>query len=162
MLPAGVTPALSGLERLRCRRGDACAVGQGLFSIHHGDRISWILGLRKAEQFIPELSWLSGVLAEVIGESRKEIPSVKPHAGFTLPVGDGIRMRRFAPVRRGWSIAEFAICWSFAANVLRQTFLGQEKGIRIARPRSISETLSYLASIGLAKSRGQSTARRIL
>jgi hypothetical protein len=35
-------------------------------AIHHGDRISWILELRKDEQFIPELCWLFGKLADLM------------------------------------------------------------------------------------------------
>jgi hypothetical protein len=40
--------------------------GSGWLAIHHGDRISWIFGVRKDEQFIPELSWLFGRLGKLM------------------------------------------------------------------------------------------------
>jgi hypothetical protein len=42
----------------------------GLLGMSHVDRISWILGEHKDEQFIPELSWLFGVLAGLMAADR--------------------------------------------------------------------------------------------
>ena len=48
--------------------GWSAMAGRCLLGIRHGDRISWIFGLGKGEQFTPELSWQSWVLAGVITE----------------------------------------------------------------------------------------------